>query len=343
MFSGIFSIDASKESGVKDMRDENMDNEMISVIVPVYNIRAYIKECIDSIICQTYRNLEIILVDDGSTDGCGEICDRYEKADARVRVVHKQNGGLSSARNCGISLSKGKYLLFVDGDDKIDVKMCEILIHILRIYHADISICRSYKNELAKNHRKHIIVRLTPEKALSEMLKERSFNVSAWGKLYKRELFETVRFPDSMLFEDLAVTYRLLDLSHSAVYTSEQLYYYRVRNGSIMNSTFSESKMVFLDISEEMIRFLAVHYPKALTAAYNRTTRYCISFIRDIAVSSGDYHDYACRLRNFIKKHIMMYLRSDYKISSKVYGLAIAVNLTVAEFVYRCLNDFWSK
>ncbi len=234
----------------------------------------------------------------------------------------------------------GGYLLFVDGDDKIDNNMCELLLKNMHMYHADISICNLYNNLQDKEKQKSKIFKLTPQKAIKDMLSEKFFNVSACGKLYKKELFQKIRFPEGVLFEDLATSYRLLDLCNSIVFTSKPLYFYRTRYGSIMNSSFQNEKIVFLDISNEMIQFLKIHYPDAISAAYNRSTRYCISFIKEIAMTDISYKDYENKLRKFISSHLFAYLKSDYKFSSKLFGFAIVINLTAAKIAYKFISNF---
>lgn len=307
-----------------------MNRDLISVIVPVYNIKDYVGECIDSIITQTYKNIEIIVVDDGSTDGSGELCEAFLNKDRRIIVYHKKNGGLSSARNYGIDRATGQFLIFVDGDDTINPTLCEELHSAVISTRADIGICRSYKEKMYNNEGDGKINIYSPQGALVEMFSEKSFNVSACGKIYKYELFNSIRFPEGLLYEDLATTYRLIDESKRIVALSRNLYYYRTRNGSIMKTEFNDKKAVFLDISEKMIKYISEKYPMAVANAINRTVRYCISFEREIALSGGDHWMYAERLRSFISANILRYTRSNYKLSSKIFGMIIVINLRFA-------------
>lgn len=218
------------------------DAKRISIIVPVYNVEGYVAKCIESLINQTYREIEIILVDDGSTDKSGVICDEYSQIDERIRVLHKKNGGLSDARNYGIHNSTGELLAFVDSDDFVSHHMYEILYAQLVKYNADIAACNYVRNEkdfyscesvidskLAEANTKII----TPTEALSN---PHLVDVVAWNKLYKRELFEKVEYPVARLCEDEFVYHKLVFQCKRIAYIDIPLYCYILRNGSTMNS-----------------------------------------------------------------------------------------------------------
>ena len=217
-------------------------NSMISVIVSIYNIEKYIARAVESICAQTYQKLEIILVDDGSTDNSGKICDELATKDCRIKVLHKENGGLSSARNEGIKIATGEYIAFVDGDDWIDERMYEDMLLALQKYDADIAIC-NYK-VVGKDH---IIDTSTDEitvferretlKVFIEEDERYQIQNAAWNKLYKRSLMGDLRFPEGKLFEDIVYTTKLLAKSGKAVYTNKAYYNYIFdRSDSIMNS-----------------------------------------------------------------------------------------------------------
>jgi len=209
------------------------EDKMISVIIPVYNVEKYLKKCVDSVINQTYKNLEIIIVDDGSTDNCPNICDEYIKKDSRVKVIHKKNGGLSSARNAGLEVAKGDLLGFVDSDDFIELEMYEKLKQNMDKYNSDIAICQFYykfKYSLKKLHG------LKAEKVYEGkdiFLNMKDIQAIAWNKLYKREIFNNVRYPEGKLFEDMWVLCDVLNNAKKVSYLNEPLYDYRLRKGSI--------------------------------------------------------------------------------------------------------------
>ena len=224
----------------------------ISIIVPVYKVEKYLKKCVDSILAQTFSDFELILVDDGSPDNSGRICDDYAKKDARVRVVHKQNGGLSSARNAGIEVAKGKYLGFVDSDDYIAEDMYELLYKAIIKEEADLSICGIYdvyegKDPIIKPTIKKTV---TAEEALLLILQGNIISVHAVNKLYKRELFSTIRYPEGKYHEDSFIIVDLLNQCHKVAIDSEQKYYYYHRLGSINTESFSEKQFEFIEAWE---------------------------------------------------------------------------------------------
>lgn len=219
---------------------------LISVIVPVYNVEQYVKDCVQSIINQTYANLEVILVDDGSTDGSGAICDELGKTDARIKVIHKKNGGLSDARNIGIEYASGDFLSFVDSDDYLSTECIDTLYELLLKHIADISVMRLFKTYTREcNERGHIGKKkeYTKQEAMREMLYARDFTASACAKLYKKELFKTIRFPYGKLSEDVFTIYDVVNEAKLIVYSDEVGYYYYTRSGSIINSRFDVRQM----------------------------------------------------------------------------------------------------
>ncbi len=233
---------------------------MISVIVPIYNVEQYVEKCVESIMNQTYKDLEIILIDDGSTDGSGNICDEYAIKDSRIRVVHKENGGLSDARNAGIELAKGEFLSFVDGDDYIHPQMLEILYRNLMEQGCDISMCKFChitEDEIIDTVLISDLVR-KEECSLKALVTNSSEIASACNKLYKRTLFDDIRYPKGKLHEDEYVIHELLGKSEGIVISDAQLYFYVKREGSIMNvirvtriEHFMEAMMTRLQFLQE--------------------------------------------------------------------------------------------
>lgn len=224
---------------------------LISIIVPIYNVEKYIFKCVDSIINQTYKNIEIILVDDGSTDNSGTICDEYEKKDNRIKVIHKKNGGLSDARNVGIDKAKGDYLVFVDSDDWVSDKMIEYLYNNACKYKADIvqgDYIKAYTEYNCIKNIKEEINHYNSIGALNNLYEEEcTKSVVVWNKIYKKDLFEEIRFPKGKLHEDEFTTYKLLHKAKNVVDSNIPIYYYRQREGSIMQSEFSEKRLHALE------------------------------------------------------------------------------------------------
>lgn len=213
---------------------------VISIIVPVYKVEAYLKACVDSLLCQTFSDIEILLVDDGSPDHCGSICDEYAEKDARVRVIHQKNGGLSRARNAGIERAQGEYLCFVDSDDYVAPEYCESLYALLRDNDCDLSVCGvcrfedgttpSWDSEDGQS------IRVDRVDFLRMQLEKKS-EFGVWNKLYRRELFSRIRFAEGRIHEDVIWSGDLArNLRGSVVCTSKALYYYRQRSGSIVHA-----------------------------------------------------------------------------------------------------------
>lgn len=238
---------------------ENKNNDLISIIVPVYNVESYLKRCVDSLLSQTIHNYEILLIDDGSTDESGYICDIYSKKYSFVKTFHKENGGLSDARNYGIDRASGAYLTFVDSDDYVRNDYLEILYNLIIINKADISIGvwkEVYDDGSEKTiypNRKKIEITDDNNVMLEKMLYQKLFDTSACAKLYKKELFCKIKFPKGKLYEDLATIYKTFLLAKRISYTNEPIYYYYKRINSITNSCFKEKDLDLLEISETLL------------------------------------------------------------------------------------------
>lgn len=221
----------------------------ISIIVPVYKVEPYLRRCVDSILAQAYRNLEIILVDDGSPDHCPAICDEYATGDPRVCVIHKENGGLSDARNAGMEAAGGEWSSFVDSDDWIEPDMYQIILGKALQYNAQISVggMRDEQEEEQRQYhgyRDDFLWRKNRRDTFtSEAMKRIVGSWSAWGRIYQRELFRDVRFPVGEINEDEAIALLLLAQCKRIAYTNKVLYHYIRRPGSIRNFCISEKKL----------------------------------------------------------------------------------------------------
>lgn len=224
-----------------------MENDLISVIVPIYNVEKYLKRCIDSIVNQSYKNLEIILVDDGSPDKCPCICDEYSKEDSRIKVVHKENGGLSDARNAGLNVASGKYILFIDSDDWIHCDMIKVLYNAIVDEDADIAECKSIKTsefvEEVYDNNEISITSFTTVEALLSLIKEKPLKQTVWDKLYRREVIENVPFEKGKYHEDEFFTYQVFGNSKKVVFCDRVFYYYFQREDSIMGEQFSMKRL----------------------------------------------------------------------------------------------------
>ena len=238
--------------------------KLISVVVPVYNIEKYVGKCIESILCQTYTNIEVIIVNDGSTDNSLSVCHMYQKKDKRIKIINKDNGGLSEARNYGLHTAKGEYICFIDGDDYIHSKMLENMLNACDEYDVDISICaREYcfdDNEIDvfQNKKDYNSIVMSGKEAFRHFLLEDIDGfVVAWNKLYKKKLFtnNSIEYPVGKIHEDCFTTYKLFLASSKVAYVDYVGYCYRQRNNSIMHSKNSIREVSIVEAYEEILKF----------------------------------------------------------------------------------------
>lgn len=232
-----------------------MKKTFVSVVVPVYNVEPFLPECVESILAQTWQNYEVILVDDGSTDSSGKMCDDYARKNTRVRVIHKKNGGLSSARNAGIDIALGNYIAFVDSDDAVHPDYLKVLVEIAEGLDADLVACDFNKGEVCKWTEESVPqfeTRLGND-ILKKMNDKDVIVTVAWNKLYHRKFFDEygLRYPEGKIHEDMFLTPQVLRLADKMVITSQKLYFYRQRENSIMSADFSLKQLDGL----EAIRF----------------------------------------------------------------------------------------
>ncbi|MFR5264943.1 glycosyltransferase family 2 protein [Clostridium sp.] len=253
---------------------------MISVIVPIYNVEKYLENCINSILNQSYKDFELILVDDGSPDNCGKICDDYAKKDSRIKVIHKKNGGLSDARNVGIEAAKGEYISFIDSDDWIHKDFYLTLFNALSSSNSDIAICNFLK--VSNNDIKDKIINTNPTvetlsnlEVLNDLYSDNYVNcIIACNKLYKTILFKDIKFPVGKIHEDEFTTPKVLFESNKIAIIDEPLYYYRQTPNSIMNREFNIANLSFLEAIENRLNFITEHH---LNAIYDKCL-YQLSF-----------------------------------------------------------------
>ncbi len=248
-----------------------MYKDLISVIIPVYNVEEYINECVDSVINQTYKNLEIILVDDGSTDNSSKICDEYAKLDKRIKSIHQQNQGAAEARNNGLKVSKGKYIAFIDSDDYVSNDFIYSLYNNLIKNKADISACGycEYYNNGKINYKnfRNIKRKYNKMEALIFLNVLGYFDVGPWNKLYKKELFDKYKFPKNKIAEDWRIMFKIIDQIDYLYYDSAEKYFYRYREGSVTRT--KKIKYDGIEAAEETIQyFKSKNYTGILKYAY---------------------------------------------------------------------------
>lgn len=242
-----------------------MENPIISIIIPVYNVEKYLDRCVASVINQTYQNLEIILVDDGSPDCCPDICDNWARRDSRIKVIHKSNGGPSSARNTGLDISNGSYICFIDSDDWIADEMIEVLLKSCQKYEVKLAVCGRYDVHSGKNTleigKLPAEDRVTDaESATAKMLLGKEFDCSACGRLYHRSLWQNIRFPTGKIYEDIAILYKVVLSADNIALVRNPLYFYFRHTQSITTSKFTEALFDYPSNTRAMLEDLKANH-----------------------------------------------------------------------------------
>lgn len=272
-------------------------NNKLSVVVPIYKVEKYLSRCIESILNQTYKNIELILIDDGSPDNCGKICDEYAKKDHRVRVIHKTNGGLSSARNAGLEIATGDFIGFVDSDDWIEPTMYETLIKNAINYNAEISVGgvvdllelgEEYKQTKTTFNGSIRTECLDKKDAMKKFFLE---SWSAWDKIYRRDIHIDLRFPEGKINEDEAIAIRLLDRCEKIVYTNEVFYNYISRPNSITTSKFSRKKLDWYRNCKNNLEFINENYSDLSKYAEVRFCNSIMWSLRSIVLEEKYFKD----------------------------------------------------
>lgn len=314
------------------MGEYMIGQEKISVIIPVYNVENYLRDCLDSVLYQTFEPYEIIVVDDGSTDGSGAVCDEYAGKDPRIRVVHGRNRGLSAARNTGIELASGDYFAFLDSDDQLHPDYLNILIQLIRRYDVDLAACdfiKAEKPEKADSWGGDDRVEIRRGNDVLEKMNQNDVVVTvAWNKLYDRKFFKEygLRYPEGKCYEDMYLTPQILYCSRTMVLTGRKLYFYRQRPDSITGSAFSLKKMDALESIEFRIRYFDELHRDALKYAEYES---CIRKIRVLYRSMKDcgedrYRSYMELLKRkaaeiLQNRDVMLHISWKYRIKLAVF------------------------
>lgn len=306
-----------------------MSNIDISIIVPIYNVAAYLPKCIDSILNQSFKNFELILVNDGSTDGCEVICDRYAELDARIIVIHKANGGVSSARNAGLDTATGNYIGFVDPDDYIDADMYSTLFNLCEDRDADIAVCkfaREINGEIHYNEEEKQIIELDNEHGMDELFKGVLYRFSLCNKLFKVHCFEGIQFPEGRIHEDLSTTYLLFSKASKIVYLNFQGYIYVRREESILTSHYNERRLEAFIGWREIINFIKIKHPKLISQVIACYSYFCLDHITYI-LSQVDEKKKKIELLNVLKNHLKK--EKFFVLKSPVLKLRHKISLTL--------------
>lgn len=276
---------------------------LVSLIVPVYNAESFLDDCMRSILKQTYNNLEIILIDDGSTDASPKMCDAYAAEDTRVLVIHKEHGGLSAVRNHGINEAAGEFIVFIDSDDTVDEDYISYLYGLITKYNTSMSICQ---HRVISNDR--VIHEygsdgdecLTSKTCLTRMLYHDVIDTSAWSKMYRRELFDGVSYPEGRRYEDIATTYKLMVKCDNIAVGYESKYSYAVHVNSIVNAPFEKYKLDMLDMTDDMGTNVLKIYPDLDKAVMRRRVYSRFSTLNQM-LHTDEYPEVREEIISFIK------------------------------------------
>lgn len=322
----------------------------ISIIVPVYKVEKYLERCIKSILMQSYQNYELILVDDGSPDNCGNICDEFSKIDTRIKVIHKKNGGLSSARNAGLEIAKGDYIGFVDSDDWITSDMFEHLVELVETYRCEIASCSyTFSNGNVDINQPTITINKYDKKeALKLYLKtgmsSRIADYPVWIKLYKKELFRDIKFPENQLYEDVATNFELIQNVSSYVKSNKICYYYYQESNSITRGGFKHKDMDLFKVGDKLVELAAKEdNEQILKLAILKNKRSYFSALSKIAVYGfGDtFSDEKQLIQKFteeLRKNYWLLIKSEMPINRKIIMTLLCINLNCVKVPIKVLK-----
>jgi glycosyltransferase involved in cell wall biosynthesis len=318
-------------------------NPKISIIVPVYKVEPYIHKCVDSILAQTFSDFELILVDDGSPDNCGSICDAYAEKDKRVKVIHKNNEGISTARNAGLDLAKGDYIGFVDSDDWIESDMYELLYNMCISNDCEIASCTSkiYYSDKTVITGTHSLKILDKSEAMRVVIEGSLYDEVVWTKLFKRSLLDGVRFPVGRVYEDTAFTYRVIHRSQRVCCIGEPKYNYVKRNGSTMDSATKNMRIDAILIYEEMFEFISEFYPIFCDLVILKLANNAMRVLNLIS-ESPSFHNYKTEyytVSGILNKHFSRIVKlKNYPITVKLLLTANKVNPLLYKLLINCIR-----
>lgn len=314
----------------------------ISIIVPIYNVEKYLCRCVDSILNQTFTDYELILVDDGSPDRCGEICDEYAKKDERVKVIHKENGGPSEARNMGIDIAKGEYIAFVDSDDWIHPRMYEILYNGIIQNNVKLSACAYNETDIKDNFKEITDSTFEIRKGKEFLITDNVAAVVVWNKLYHKSLFKNIRYPKGKIYEDEVVAYKLLLDIGDIVYCNEQLYFYFINENGITKSQYTLKRLDAIEAFEKRYLFFKAHN---LSEFYVWSLEQLLGVYCKNYMSTGknpDYYKIHCKLKWKMRK-VLIFETLRCHVSVKNYPFYCEVAFPRVVNAYRKLKKLLIK
>lgn len=302
---------------------------MISVIVPVYKVEKFLPFCVQSILAQTCSDWELILVDDGSPDRCGEICEQFARQDGRIRALHKENGGLADARNAGTAVAQGEYITYIDSDDWVAPQLLERLLEQAKITGADVVVCDMAKTdseEMTFENTNAGPKSFTGPQAMEAMLYQTGFDTSAWGKLFRAELCQKNLFPKGRLYEDLFTIYKMLFAAQTVVYLPQVLYAYRKNPDSIMYRKFDRRNLDELDAADAIEAFVQENCPQFLPAARARkfsSYSQVLRWMKDAESDDAAIKDEQYRIWAFLKEYrVRMLMDRRARTKNRIAAIA---------------------
>jgi len=306
----------------------------VSIIIPFYNSENYLGRCIDSAVRQTHEDIEIILVNDGSTDGSGKICRSYADKDPRIRLIDQENGGVSVARNTGLDAASGELITFIDSDDHVEDDYVEYLAGLLELNGSDIACCGH--DDTDRDDPPKLIE--GPEECLKEYLTSNEIFASVWGKVYRREIFDGIRFPEGKRFEDNFVLYRLIDRCRSITVGYLHKYHYLIQPESFVSEPFSKTQMDIIDAMMAQREFIEAEYPQLLPYA-NSLVVYAANRCL-VKMADSDVYDVECinRIRPLYKEYGRDFLNGTSSRSAKDFYKVARISPKLAMRFYKSLR-----
>lgn len=312
-----------------------MNEELVSIVVPVYNVKQYLRRCVNSLIQQTYSNIEILLIDDGSKDGSAELCDEFASMYSNVNVIHQKNAGLSAARNTGTMHARGKYICYVDSDDYCDLDMVEYLFYLKNTYRADMSVCgirviydnRKLKNKFQYGDKSEEC--LDSYECIEKMLYNKGIDVSACAKLYKTELMKKIPYPLGKKHEDIGTTYKIFMACERIACGYSSKYNYCIRSNSITTSSVDKTIFDMLELADKMCRDVVKRYPSLVKAVIRY--RVYVRFVLYNRISySAEFEKERAEIEKFILAHRISILFNPFvPIRDRLAILLFTINRTL--------------
>ena len=306
--------------------------DVVSIVVPVYRVEPYLSRCVESLLNQTYTKLEIILVDDGSPDNCPQMCDAYAAQDSRIKVIHKENGGIANARNTGLAAVTGEYMTYVDSDDWAENTYVEKLLTLLKEYDADMATCQELwtgDTEACIQHGPDQVKVYCTEQALESLLYQKDFDVGPHGKIYKTRICKPHQYPSGMLYEDLGNTYKIVADCKKVVCTNQKHYFYFQSPNSITRSVFDKRRLAVVTLMDEQYDYILKHFPKLEKAASARKFGVYCYILRQLP-QENEWDELRNKLWQFVRSYrFKMLFDGKARLKNRLAGACACFGLKV--------------